>query len=135
MKRHYFIALAIACLLTASDATTLLAQNNRNRRTQKSQTSRRKIPASRFPGQFPESSERLLTDRDVEHQTSWGMRVMMNEIYARHGYVFKDADLRKHFRREKWYKGTEKNLKKIKLTDIEIQNIAFIKDAQLHPKI
>jgi hypothetical protein len=57
---------------------------------------------------------------------------MQNEIYARHGYIFKDATMRKHFRKEKWYKGREKNFNNIKLTDIEIQNIAFIKSH--HPK-
>ena len=135
MKRHFYFTIAIACLLMVGNTSALIAHTRTASCTQKSKTTKRKIPSSKYPGQFPESSERLLTNKDVEHQTAWGMKVMMNEIYARHGYVFKDADLRKHFRREKWYKGTEKNLKKIKLTDIEIQNIAFIKDAQLHPKI
>src|SRR3569832_1238736 len=43
---------------------------------------------SKYPGEFPEGSERLLTDRDVEFLSQWGLRVMMNEIYARHGMRF-----------------------------------------------
>jgi hypothetical protein len=87
------------------------------------------------PGQYPESSERLLTEQDLEHVTPWGMKVMQNEIYARHGYIFKEAALRKHFRKEKWYKGKERNMKNIKLTDTEVQNIAFIKRHQNKAKL
>jgi hypothetical protein len=69
----------------------------------------------------------LLTEKDVEHQTPWGMKVMMNEIYARQGFIFKEADLKKHFAKEKWYKRKDRNMSKIKLSDTEVQNIAFIK--------
>lgn len=89
-----------------------------------------KKPVLAFPGQYPESSERLLTERDMEHQTAWGKRVMLNEIYARHGYVFPDADLKRHFATQDWYKGTEKNIGKLRLTATEKQNITFI---QAHP--
>lgn len=85
-----------------------------------------KKPVLDFPGQYPESSERLLTARDLEHQTAWGKRIMLNEIYARHGYVFPDADLKRHFATQDWYKGTEKNIGKLRLTSTEKQNIAFI---------
>ena len=54
---------------------------------------------------------------------------MLNEIYARHGYIFREKDMRKHFAREKWYKGKEKNMSKISLSPNEVQNVAFIKDA------
>ena len=89
-----------------------------------------KPPVLAFPGQYPESSERMLAEKDVEHLTPWGMKVMLNEIYARNGYIFTDADLKKHFARESWYKGTEKNLRKIKLTPTERENIAFIQKQQ-----
>jgi len=85
-----------------------------------------KKPVLSFPGQYPESSERVLTEKDMEHQTSWGKRVMMSEIYARHGYIFPDADLKRHFADESWYKGTEKSMAKLKLSALEKQNIAFI---------
>ncbi len=89
-----------------------------------------KKPVLDFPGQFPESSERLLTDDDVAHKSTFGMKVMLNEIYARHGYIFPDKDMKQHFAAESWYKGTEKSLSRIKLTPTEIQNIAFIKSYQ-----
>ncbi len=86
-----------------------------------------KKPVLDFPGQFPESSERVLTDDDLEHKSAFGKKIMLNEIYARHGYIFPDKDMKKHFAGESWYKGTEKSLGKIQLTPTEIQNIAFIK--------
>lgn len=87
------------------------------------------------PGQYPEGSDRLLTEKDLEHLTPWGMKVMQNEIYARHGLVFKDASLKKHFRKEKWYKGKQRSMKNIRLTDTESQNIAFINQHQQKAKL
>ena len=85
----------------------LLAQK-KSSKSQKAKKPKKK--SSHLPGQFPESSERLITEKDVEHQTPWGMKVMLNEIYARQGYIFKDADLRKHFAKEKWYRGRQRSL-------------------------
>jgi hypothetical protein len=111
----------------------LLAQNKNASKSKKAKKTTKK--SSLLPGQFPESSERLITEKDVEHQTPWGMKVMLNEIYARQGYIFKDADLRKHFAKEKWYKGKERSLNKIKLTRMEVQNIEFIKNYQKNAKV
>jgi hypothetical protein len=71
----------------------------------------------------------------MEHLTPWGMNVMLNEIYARHGYIFKDPELKKHFAEESWYKGKQANLSKIKLTEIEKENVTFIKAHQNKAKI
>ena len=79
-----------------------------------------------FPGQYPEASERTLTATDLEHQSAWGKKVMMNEIYARYGLIFTEPDLRKHFNGESWYKGTKKTVDG-KLTPVERQNIALIR--------
>jgi hypothetical protein len=131
-KILYFSIVVSGLLLFTIESVPANAQKNsttKRRTTTKSATKvTRSNSISAFPGQFPESSERVLTDKDMEHRTPWGLKVMQNEIYARHGYIFKDAALRKHFRKEKWYKGKEKNLNSIKLSPIEIQNIAFIKE-------
>src|SRR5436305_1539379 len=125
MKRFYILAIVLSVFMVTADVSDLMAQKGRVSHVQKTTSSKRRGSVSPYPGQFPESSERLLTNRDVEHQTAWGMKVMMNEIYARHHYVFREKELRKHFAREKWYRGREHNMKNIKLSDIEIQNIAF----------
>jgi hypothetical protein len=131
-SKLYYIAASIGLLLCIGSAEPAFAQKTKaKQKTTKKAVSK----SSTTPGQYPESSERLLTDQDLEHITPWGAKVMMNEIYARHGFVFKDAALKKHFRKEKWYKAREKNLKKIRLTDTEIQNIAFIKQHQTKTKL
>lgn len=58
------------------------------------------------------------------------LRVLRNEIYAKHGRIFKDAKLQKYFEAQPWYKAdpnfTDENAKNI-LSDIEFKNISTIK--------
>lgn len=85
---------------------------------------------SAFPGQYPEGSERLLTEKDMQYQTAWGKKVMLNEIYARKGMIFKDEALARHFRNESWYKGKKAAVPAKTLSSVEKQNIAFIQAHQ-----
>ncbi|MBS1773832.1 MAG: YARHG domain-containing protein [Bacteroidetes bacterium] len=80
------------------------------------------------PGYYPEASERILTDHDVQYLTAWGYKVMLNEIYARHGMVFRDEYLQRHFNDQKWYHPKTNNVYK-QLTTTEKQNIAFLINA------
>lgn len=114
----------VTALTLAADVPAANAQHSRAKHRR---TSLHKTKSNTTPGQYPESSERLLTEKDMEHLTPWGLTVMENEIYARHGFIFSHADLRKHFRTEKWYKGKYRSMKSIKLTDTEQKNIAFIR--------
>ena len=57
------------------------------------------------------------------------LRVLRNEIYARHGRVFKDADLQKYFAAQPWYK-PDPTFTDEKLSEIEIANLAKIKEAE-----
>lgn len=89
-----------------------------------------KKPKSAFPGQYPEGSERLLTEKDMQYQTAWGKKVMLNEIYARKGMIFKEDALIRHFRNESWYKGKKAAVPAKSLSSVERQNIAFIQAHQ-----
>ncbi len=100
------------------------SNGRRTRKPTEVRTAYRK-PNSSFPGQYPESSERLLTADDLVHTSTFGKKVMLNEIYARHGMIFTDPELKRHFAQESWYKGTMKNVDKL-LTATERKNIAFI---------
>lgn len=53
---------------------------------------------------FPQSSTVLLTDADLAGKTAWELYVARNEIYARHGYIFENADLKAYFGGKSWYK-------------------------------
>lgn len=65
------------------------------------------------------------------------LRLMRNEILARHGYTFKSKDLNDYFRAKSWYKpGTDNS--KVHLSVIEQTNIELIKSEEavepgLHP--
>lgn len=58
------------------------------------------------------------------------LRLLRNEIFAKHGRVFKDAKLQKYFEGQSWYKAdptfTDENLPTI-LSETEFKNIASIK--------
>jgi len=77
-------------------------------------------------GQYPQSSSRLLTEADVENLRPAELRIMRNEIYARHGYSFQLAAMREHFEPLDWYIPISVNIT-TKLTDIEKKNAALIK--------
>lgn len=76
-------------------------------------------------GDFPDASTRLLKDEDL--QRSLGeLDYMRNEIYARHGYAFKDKDWARTFSHQDWYMPCFSNVEN-RLTNIEKQNIKRIK--------
>lgn len=57
------------------------------------------------------------------------LRVLRNEIYARHGRIFKDKDLQKYFEAQAWYKPNP-DFKDDELNPIEVANLAKIKSAE-----
>jgi hypothetical protein len=76
-------------------------------------------------GQFPESSTRVLSESDVENLTEEELEFLRNEIYARHGYSFKDLSDRRQFDTVSWYIPMGVDIRE-QLTDIEVQNIDLI---------
>ena len=54
------------------------------------------------------------------------IRLMRNEIYARHGYVFNSADLKTYFGKQPWYKPLNNNAA-VKLSAIETLNVEILK--------
>lgn len=57
------------------------------------------------------------------------LRLMRNEIWARHGYRFTDTELVKYFNECKWYKPVSNN-NQIQLTETESFNVALIKSIE-----
>jgi hypothetical protein len=57
------------------------------------------------------------------------IRFMINEIYARHGYIFADKKLNAYFRSKSWYNAKTKNVDNL-LTPIEKYNIDFLKGVE-----
>ena len=77
-------------------------------------------------GQYPYTSTKLILPASLDYFTKAQLRVMRNEIYARHGYVFSSADLKAHFAKMSWYKPLNDN-SKIQLSQLEQLNVDLIK--------
>ena len=71
----------------------------------------------------------LVTDETLGALFAEDHRVLRNEIYARHGRVFKDKDLQKYFEAQPWYH-PDPNFKDEMLNEIEAQNLTKIKTAE-----
>lgn len=63
---------------------------------------------------------------ELNQLTSADARFMINETYARHGYIFADKKLNAYFRSKKWYSPKTKNVDAL-LSPIEKSNIEFLK--------
>lgn len=105
------------------EANTFYIDNDKSKALQQKKASARhsKLTA----GSFPEGSERKLDENDIQFLTDWGHKIILNEIYARHGMVFTDAYLKNHFEKQPWYHPAKGDVYK-RLSSIEKQNIAFL---------
>ncbi len=57
---------------------------------------------------FPDSAERLLKKAEIIRLSPRMLRIARNEIYARHGHVFRDQALDKFFKTRKWYQPSDR---------------------------
>jgi hypothetical protein len=89
-------------------------------------TPEREKTNSAVPGKYPEGSTRLLGPEDVMGKSLWELKIMKNEIYARHGYIFKSPELRTYFESQPWYRPLYEDVTDI-ISDLERENAAFIK--------
>jgi hypothetical protein len=65
-------------------------------------------PSGSLSGDYvlPGSDTRLISESELTGLTDWEIRVARNEIYARHGLMFKTQALQDHFNSKSWYHGT-----------------------------
>jgi len=81
---------------------------------------------STIPGVYSQASVQLLTAGELEGLDKRSLRIMRNEIFARHGYIFKTAEMRNYFAGQSWYQPSLGDVNN-QLTDIEKSNIEIIK--------
>ena len=74
-------------------------------------------------------STEVLTEDALFDLFTEDLRVLRNEIYARRGRIFKDAELQKYFAAQSWYQPNP-DFKDEQLSEIEFQNLAAIKKAE-----
>jgi hypothetical protein len=77
------------------------------------------------PQSLPMSGSRLLTEADIEGLSRNELRIARNEIFARHGRIFRDPELRAHFERFSWY---NPQADEVALSPIEEANVRFLQD-------
>jgi len=84
---------------------------------------------SDLPGRYPEASMKYLKYIDVKGKSAWELKIMRNEIFARHGYIFKTSNMKKHFSQQAWYKPIYEDSSYVykMFSDIEKSNVNFIK--------
>jgi serine/threonine-protein kinase len=87
------------------------------------------IVTANVPGIFPEASTRLLTASDLINRSQWELRVMRNEIFARHGYIFKTPEMRSYFASQRWYSPHHDDVSKL-LSHIETRNAKTIRSSE-----
>ncbi len=71
--------------------------------------------------------ERRLTENDLSGMSQKELRLMRNWIFARHGYIFKTADMRTFFEQQPWYEGRYSDVSSM-LTEVQMYNVSFIKE-------
>lgn len=84
------------------------------------------VPSSNAAGLYPEASARILNGSELSGMTTKQLSIMRNEIFARHGYIFKTTDMKEYFGRQSWYRPSASDVSSV-LTVIEKQNIETIK--------
>ncbi len=77
-------------------------------------------------GMYPQASTKALVESDVENLTKHDITIMRNEIYARHGYCFKNKDMRNYFDGEEWYMPMTIDIRN-NLSPIEKENEVLLK--------
>ena len=78
---------------------------------------------------IPNSDIYLVNDADTRYLSAEELRIARNEIYARHGYIFKDPALNEYFLQQSWYvpRYTINEWNENWLNETEKANVQFIK--------
>lgn len=78
---------------------------------------------------YPFTATQIVDPDDLLDVPAQELKIMRNEIYARHGYTFSTAAMKNHFSAQSWYKATKTNVD-ADLSEIEKYNIQFIKSRE-----
>jgi hypothetical protein len=75
---------------------------------------------------YPEQGGRSEGESDLAYKSCFELKVMRNEIFARHGYIFKTEDMRNYFSRQSWYRPMYADVSS-QLSAVEKRNAQLIK--------
>lgn len=82
-----------------------------------------------IPGKFPQAASRLLNAADLAGFSASDLKLIRNEIFARHSYIFKNSRIQSYFADQQWY--TPKYTEVFsRLTETEKANIELIRQVE-----
>lgn len=116
----------IYILKTTSDGITLYNTKKENIRYEPTTVFKTIKYTDSGQGWWPQTSKIVLSVSILSLFDKSQLRLMRNEIYARHGWQFSSEDLKSHFSKFSWYKPSGNN-STIKLSDLEQFNVDLIK--------
>ena len=90
------------------------------------------LGAPAFSDILDASDDRALVEADLSGMDKATLRFARNEIFARHGYQFKSADLTAYFSQFSWYSPRTRD---VSLSSVEDLNVAFIKSYEDSPQM
>lgn len=75
-------------------------------------------------------TDAYLTESMLADYSAEDLRIIRNEIYARHGYIFKDEELAAYFESKSWYVPTTDLVEESELNQYELANVELIKSLE-----
>ena len=122
-NKNYWIVIGIVVILGLGVGAYFIFFNKKSEKVEVQPESK---PIQTIPGSYPYASQRLLTDEDVRFLSQYNLRVMRNEIYARHGFIFQNTEMKNYFSTQPWYSPLYNDVNSM-LTVIEKKNVDIIK--------
>lgn len=80
-------------------------------------------------GKYPFTSQRRVTEQELSTYSKAELKIMRNEIFARHGYRFQTQEMKTYFGKQSWHKPKYDNVNHL-MSDIEKKNVETIKKVE-----
>ncbi len=126
LKKKFSVLLVV--LLLGGLAAGVMAQPSIPRRYSTSKKTTKSYTRSgvTWGTEYDWLGQRYATWNDIRNKDAGQIRVLKNSIYARHGYIFKDANLRSYFNSRWWYNGYRSTVPMSSFNKWEKANIQFL---------
>ena len=80
-----------------------------------------------------DSNSKKITTKDLNRLQKGFLRFARNEIFARHGYKFKNSEYKKYFSKKEWYKPSIDDVTAVQLSSIEKYNVKYLHFIEKEP--
>lgn len=124
------MALVIACIMLTTAVSPVCAMTQDTTVEWKPLHTVKGLPDAKDDQIFPDSSNRKLSRSELEGLTKAQAQECINDIYARHGYIFKDPEIKAHYDSQSWYAGKTSDAAAVEkaFNSTERDNIKLLKE-------